>query len=30
MPLNFRDDDSVPAATKREAIPVPAGPNDLW
>jgi tRNA-dihydrouridine synthase B len=30
MPLNFRDDDEVPAVAKREAIPVPAGPNDLW
>jgi len=30
MPLNFRDDDNVPAVTQREAIPVPAGPNSLW
>jgi nifR3 family TIM-barrel protein len=28
--LNFRDDEDVPAVTKREAIPVPAGPNELW
>jgi len=32
--LNFRDEDSVdsdqPAVTRREAIPVPAGPNELW
>jgi tRNA-dihydrouridine synthase B len=32
--LNFRDDEGeasdVPAVTKREAIPVPAGPNELW
>jgi nifR3 family TIM-barrel protein len=28
--LNFRDDDDVPAVTRREAIPVPAGPNELW
>ena len=29
--LNFRDEDSdAPAVTKREAIPVPAGPNELW
>jgi nifR3 family TIM-barrel protein len=30
--LNFRDEEpgEVPAAAKREAIPVPAGPNELW
>ena len=29
--LNFRDEESdVPAVTRREAIPVPAGPNELW
>jgi nifR3 family TIM-barrel protein len=29
--LNFRDEESdAPAVTKREAIPVPAGPNELW
>jgi tRNA-dihydrouridine synthase B len=30
--LNFRDDetDGVPAVARREAIPVPAGPNELW
>jgi tRNA-dihydrouridine synthase B len=30
--LNFRDDDNddAPAVTRREAIPVPAGPNELW
>ena len=30
--LNFRDDDQddVPAVTRREAIPVPVGPNELW
>jgi tRNA-dihydrouridine synthase B len=30
--LNFRDDgdDDVPAVTRRETIPVPAGPNELW
>jgi len=32
--LNFRDEDSAesdqPAVTRREAIPVPAGPNELW
>jgi len=30
--LNFRDEDTeaVPAVAKREAIPVPAGPNELW
>jgi hypothetical protein len=30
--LNFRDDDNdeVPAVTRRTAIPVPAGPNELW
>jgi nifR3 family TIM-barrel protein len=30
MPLNFRDDDSVPAAARRSKIPVPVGPNELW
>jgi nifR3 family TIM-barrel protein len=30
--LNFRDDDNddAPAVTRRTAIPVPAGPNELW
>jgi len=30
--LNFRDEenDDAPAVTRREAIPVPAGPNELW
>ena len=30
--LNFRDEepDDVPAVAKRESIPVPAGPNELW
>ncbi len=29
--LNFRDEDAdVPAVTRREAIPVPIGPNELW
>ncbi len=28
--LNFRDDDDAPAVTRRTAIPVPAGPNELW
>jgi len=28
--LNFRDEEVVPAVTLREAIPVPAGPNELW
>jgi nifR3 family TIM-barrel protein len=29
--LNFRDEDSdAPAVTRREAIPVPVGPNELW
>ncbi len=32
--LNFRDEEpaesDVPAAARREAIPVPAGPNELW
>ena len=28
--LNFRDDGDAPAVTKRESIPVPAGPNELW
>ena len=32
--LNFRDDESqpddVPAVARREFIPVPAGPNELW
>jgi nifR3 family TIM-barrel protein len=32
--LNFRDEEpsesDVPAVTRREAIPVPAGPNELW
>jgi len=30
--LNFRDEenDDVPAVARREAIPVPAGPNELW
>jgi tRNA-dihydrouridine synthase B len=32
LPLNFRheDEEAVPAAAKRENIPVPAGPNELW
>jgi hypothetical protein len=39
MGLNFRDesepviasaDSAEPAATRRTAIPVPAGPNELW
>jgi tRNA-dihydrouridine synthase B len=31
LPLNFRhDDEEAPAATRRESIPVPAGPNELW
>jgi nifR3 family TIM-barrel protein len=29
-PLNFRDEPDAPAVSRREAIPVPAGPNDLW
>ncbi len=32
--LNFRDDEveesNTPAVTRREAIPVPTGPNELW
>jgi hypothetical protein len=30
--LNFRDEEmeDVPAAARRESIPVPAGPNELW
>jgi nifR3 family TIM-barrel protein len=32
--LNFRDDEveatDIPAVTRRAAIPVPAGPNELW
>ena len=30
--LNFRDEenDGVPAVARREAIPVPVGPNELW
>jgi tRNA-dihydrouridine synthase B len=29
--LNFRDEDTdTPAVTRREAIPVPVGPNELW
>ena len=32
--LNFRDEETAlqdgPAVTRREAIPVPAGPNELW
>jgi hypothetical protein len=30
--LNFRDEEpgDVPAVARREAIPVPAGPNELW
>ena len=30
--LNFRDEepDDAPAVTRREAIPVPSGPNELW
>jgi len=32
--LNFRDDEleeaDLPAVTRREAIPVPLGPNELW
>jgi tRNA-dihydrouridine synthase B len=29
--LNFRDEENdAPAVTRREAIPVPAGPNELW
>jgi nifR3 family TIM-barrel protein len=32
--LNFRDEETsasdTPAATQRESIPVPAGPNELW
>jgi len=30
--LNFRDqeDFEAPAVTRRIAIPVPAGPNELW
>jgi nifR3 family TIM-barrel protein len=33
MGLNFRDEteaEAEPAATRRTAIPVPAGPNELW
>jgi nifR3 family TIM-barrel protein len=29
LELNFHDED-VPAAARREAMPVPAGPNELW
>jgi nifR3 family TIM-barrel protein len=31
-PLNFRDDETedAPAVARRLAIPVPAGPNELW
>src|SRR5476651_2673296 len=29
--LNFRDEETdAPAVTRREAIPVPTGPNELW
>jgi nifR3 family TIM-barrel protein len=28
--LNFRDEENMPAVARREAIPVPAGPNELW
>lgn len=30
--LNFRDEENedLPAVTRREAIPVPVGPNELW
>ncbi len=32
--LNFRDEDTeenqFPAAARRKAIPLPAGPNELW
>jgi tRNA-dihydrouridine synthase B len=30
--LNFRDEEpsDVPAVTRRESIPVPSGPNELW
>ena len=31
MALNFRqEEEEAPAATRRESIPVPAGPNELW
>jgi tRNA-dihydrouridine synthase B len=32
LPLNFRNDEdaAAPPATRRESIPVPAGPNELW
>jgi tRNA-dihydrouridine synthase B len=34
LALNFRDDDAAandePAVARRETIPVPAGPNELW
>jgi nifR3 family TIM-barrel protein len=33
MTLNFRDheaEEDVPAVARREAIPVPVGPNELW
>jgi tRNA-dihydrouridine synthase B len=31
LPLNFRhEEDDIPAAARRENIPVPAGPNELW
>jgi tRNA-dihydrouridine synthase B len=32
LAMNFRDEEpgDVPAVAKREAIPVPAGPNELW
>jgi tRNA-dihydrouridine synthase B len=32
LPLNFRHEEEteVPAAARRENIPVPAGPNELW
>jgi len=29
--LNFRDEEAgVPAVARRETLPVPAGPNELW
>jgi len=32
--LNFRDEETgaidAPAVTRRESIPVPTGPNELW
>ena len=34
MPLNFRHEEetdaAIPAAARRTALPVPAGPNELW